>query len=158
MSWHPSMGGPPPAACPYCGHSLDGHAFPEDAAEERHACYACPHGLCPSRLDLGYEHYARWLSWSPDRELNPQYEGIEDVDQYGVIVEHLNPHTGRRCHGAVIFDSPTARRIEPEGRALWTVVSLDPLTVEPSVLCRFPGENGECGDHGYIRDGRWVPA
>lgn len=32
------------------------------------------------------------------------------------------------------------------------LVSEDPLHVEPSILCP------ECGDHGYIRDGQWVPA
>jgi len=35
---------------------------------------------------------------------------------------------------------------------LWTVEKLDPLTLSPSLLCR------RCGHHGFIRDGRWVPA
>lgn len=34
----------------------------------------------------------------------------------------------------------------------WTLVSLEPLHLEPSLLCRI------CGDHGWVRDGRWVPA
>lgn len=34
----------------------------------------------------------------------------------------------------------------------WTLVSLEPLHLEPSLLCRA------CGDHGFIRDGKWVPA
>lgn len=29
------------------------------------------------------------------------------------------------------------------------LISTDPLHVEPSILC------GQCGDHGYLRDGRW---
>ena len=31
------------------------------------------------------------------------------------------------------------------------LVAYDPLTVAPSLLCA-------CGDHGFIRDGKWVPA
>lgn len=34
----------------------------------------------------------------------------------------------------------------------WHLVSGDPLTIEPSILCRT------CGLHGWIRQGRWVPA
>jgi hypothetical protein len=34
----------------------------------------------------------------------------------------------------------------------WTLVQLDPLTLSPSLLCRV------CGHHGFIREGRWVPA
>lgn len=30
-----------------------------------------------------------------------------------------------------------------------SVVSLEPLTISPSILC------GECGAHGFIRDGVW---
>lgn len=32
------------------------------------------------------------------------------------------------------------------------VTSHEPLTVEGSLLCN------DCGDHGHIRSGRWVPA
>lgn len=34
----------------------------------------------------------------------------------------------------------------------WDVVQLDPLTLAPSLLCT------SCGHHGFIRDGKWVPA
>lgn len=34
----------------------------------------------------------------------------------------------------------------------WDVLSLEPLTLSPSLLCRM------CGSHGFIRDGRWVSA
>lgn len=33
----------------------------------------------------------------------------------------------------------------------WQLVSLDPLTLAPSLLCRV------CGTHGFIRDGKWMP-
>lgn len=34
----------------------------------------------------------------------------------------------------------------------WTVEHREPLTLSPSLLCRV------CGDHGFIREGRWVKA
>lgn len=34
----------------------------------------------------------------------------------------------------------------------WTVEQEEPLTLSPSLLCRI------CGHHGFIRNGRWVPA
>jgi hypothetical protein len=34
----------------------------------------------------------------------------------------------------------------------WDVLSTEPLTLSPSLLCRL------CGSHGFIRDGKWVGA
>lgn len=34
----------------------------------------------------------------------------------------------------------------------WQIVRTEPLTVVPSLLCTG------CGTHGWITDGRWVPA
>lgn len=34
----------------------------------------------------------------------------------------------------------------------WDVLAEEPLTLSPSLLCRL------CGSHGFIRDGKWVPA
>jgi hypothetical protein len=39
-----------------------------------------------------------------------------------------------------------------EGHPSWIVESRDPLTLSPSIQCRT------CGHHGFIRNGRWVPA
>ncbi len=36
---------------------------------------------------------------------------------------------------------------------IWTVVKEEPLTIHPSI--RYLAE---CGDHGFIRGGKWVPA
>ena len=36
----------------------------------------------------------------------------------------------------------------------WTIVSEDPLTVSPSILCGAPG----CNTHGFYTAGKWVPA
>ncbi|HEV8653091.1 MAG TPA: hypothetical protein VG276_27795 [Actinomycetes bacterium] len=33
------------------------------------------------------------------------------------------------------------------------IVDTDPVHIEPSILC----PQG-CGDHGFVREGRWVPA
>lgn len=109
-------------------------------------------------VDLGGGHSYVLTVWSPDRELNPQYEDIEDCDPYGAIVFHTNLVTGEPCAGAIVFDGETQRKLEPD-RKLWGLNSLEPLDVEGSVLCRYArvGE-AECGDHGYIREGRWVVA
>lgn len=110
------------------------------------------------QVDLGHDHSYTFTVWKPDRELNPQYDGIPDADPWGAIIYHRNPRTGEPCHGGVMFDGPTQRQIDPD-RPCWQVESLDPLTISPSVLCRFPASDGqECGDHGFIRAGRWVPA
>jgi hypothetical protein len=49
------------------------------------------------------------------------------------------------CYGFVAF-----RSYSPEHG--WDVLSMDPLTLSPSLLCRA------CGNHGFIRDGVWVAA
>lgn len=48
------------------------------------------------------------------------------------------------CAGSVIWKPGHA----PNDR-LWKLIELEPLHVEPSVLC-------SCGLHGYIRNGKWV--
>jgi hypothetical protein len=34
----------------------------------------------------------------------------------------------------------------------WDVEQEEPLTISPSLLCHV------CGNHGFIREGRWIPA
>ena len=104
----------------------------------------------PPNLDLGDGHQLWWTQWSPDRELNPQYADQPDVNPYGAIVSHVRPD-GERCWSGITFRGEVATRIGPAD-AMWDVVSLDPLTLSPSLLCRL------CGDHGFIRSGRWVRA
>lgn len=101
-------------------------------------------------IDLGDGHTAQWEGWYPDRELNPQHAGIPDVEKWGLVIYHKNP-AGQDCAGFVTLDGEVQRRVEPNRTNRWTVESLDPLTLSPSVLC-------SCGDHGFIRDGRWVRA
>lgn len=49
-------------------------------------------------------------------------------------------------------DGPTQKRIASYLSRGHKIVREDPLTVEGSLLCR------SCGTHGFVRDGRWVPA
>ena len=66
----------------------------------------------------------------------------------GLIEEHVDKN-GHKCSGYVHFrDKPPAEN----QRRQWTVESRDPLTLSPSILCTT------CGHHGFIRDGKWVPA
>jgi hypothetical protein len=62
----------------------------------------------------------------------------------GVGYRHPAPD-GSSCEGyANITGRPFA-----EG---WDLVTLEPLTLSPSLLCTL------CGHHGFIREGKWVPA
>jgi hypothetical protein len=101
-------------------------------------------------IDLGDGHYGKFSGWSSDMDLNSQYEGVPDVEKYGLEILHPNP-AGAPCVGFVTFAGDVQRRIEPERRNTWDVQDWDPLTITPSVLC-------SCGDHGFIREGRWVRA
>ena len=101
--------------------------------------------------DLGDGHWYRFTVWDPDVELNPQYAGRSlPVDPCGAQVAHPRPD-GQPCMSGITFDLPELAGAF-DGRPKWQVVSLAPLHVEPSLLCRA------CGDHGWIRDGRWVRA
>lgn len=100
--------------------------------------------------DLGHGHRYRLTQYAPDRELNPHLADVPDIDPAGAIVEHRRPDDGKPCTSHINFDVPGIQALSPH--AVWQLVSLEPLHVEPSLLCRA------CGDHGFIRDGRWVVA
>lgn len=68
----------------------------------------------------------------------------------GLIESHPRPDNGERCSGAVTFE--LVQTAELDERPRWRVLGCHPLTLEPSLLCRT------CGHHGWIRNGRWVPA
>lgn len=107
-------------------------------------------------IDLGDNHTLQFVGWNPDRDLNPQYEGIPDVERYGASIYHQTPE-GQPCEGFVTFDGEVARRLNQQLQQvkptpMWTVESWEPLTISPSVLCL------RCRDHGFIRDGKWVRA
>ncbi len=64
----------------------------------------------------------------------------------GVAYDHPRPD-GTVCRGYIpVKDS------EGWPESGWDLHSDTPLTVSPSLLCRV------CNHHGFIQDGRWVPA
>ena len=113
-------------------------------------------------LDLGHAHWLMFTRWDPDLELNPQFDTPEfdpPVERVGAQVYHRR-RDGRMCVGAIHFDTPGSPFTN--ARNAWHVVTWEPLTVEPSLLCKMPlrfidGSQGTCGDHGFIRAGVWVP-
>lgn len=103
-------------------------------------------------LDLGDGHLLAFTMWAPDRVLNPQFEGLPDVERFGFTWEHPDAkRPGEKCMGAGHFDGEVQRKLVTE-RTRWTVEAWEPLTLSPSLLC------GACGCHGFIRGGKWVPA
>lgn len=70
---------------------------------------------------------------------------LDDDTPIGFIETHPTPE-GIGCHGQVVFDIPEAADLKGPK---WQLLSLDPLHIEPSVLCRG------CGHHGFVRGGRW---
>lgn len=106
----------------------------------------------PADVDLGGGRLLWFVGWSPDRELNPQYRGVPDVDRWGAQYSHPDAREpSRECGGFVTFDGEAQRAVHPNVPK-WTVESMEPLTLSPSLLCTV------CGDHGFIRGGRWVAA
>lgn len=100
-------------------------------------------------IDFGNGHKGVFLRWAPDRELNPHTAHLPDVDRYAMVITHTSP-AGNECAGQVTFAGDVQRQVSPNS-VTWDVQSWDPLTISPSVLC-------SCGDHGFIREGRWIPA
>jgi hypothetical protein len=80
-----------------------------------------------------------------------QFTQDKDGERVGLIEEHPadSTETGR-CVGSITFDTEAGRKYGH--RSYWTVESMDPLTLSPSLLCIT------CGHHGFIRGGKWVPA
>lgn len=119
----------------------------DSAREQREQYYA---ELTKDWTDIGHGHKVHWASWRPDRELNPQYAHLPDVEHAQLSVYHRRADNGEPCMGGAMIDTVPDVVRGPE-RDLWQLVSLEPLTLSPSLLC-------VCGDHGFIRDGQWVPA
>lgn len=76
-----------------------------------------------------------------------EYNGVT----IGLIEEHDSP--SGRCSGSVFFRGrPGVLPPDLGGHPNWDVLSMEPLTLSPSIQCRT------CGHHGFIREGRWVPS
>lgn len=80
---------------------------------------------------------------------------IEFAEYKGKLVGLHEYHPNKKdpsqpCQGFVWFNVETEARCQ--GNPTWEVLSMDPLTLSPSILCL------RCGNHGFIREGKWVPA
>lgn len=75
-----------------------------------------------------------------------QYRVVsEHGEPIGVVWAHIRPDRDEWCRGSALWK----RR---DHGSTWILVSLDPIHVEPSLLCRV------CGAHGFLRAGGWTPA
>lgn len=101
-------------------------------------------------IDIGCDHSIDFVCWKPDRNLNPQYDSIPDIERAGASIYHKSID-GTECCGFITLDTPDARRVFPKHK-VWTVDQEDPLTINPSIMCL------RCGDHGSIFQGKWVKA
>lgn len=99
--------------------------------------------------DVGHGHSIAYTSWRPDRDLNPQYKDLRDVERYGLTIKHTNAG-GFLCMGSVVFEGPVADEVSPDAPK-WAVESWQPLSLSPSISCH-------CGDQGYLKNGYWIPA
>ena len=113
-------------------------------------------------FDFGSGVTGRWVGWHPERKLNPQYgepgdeHYIPDIDHLGIILTH--PHDGETHTGCINLRTPEAEKLSAyqvsrgyKPMVMWEVESWDPLTISPSV------HQVDCGWHGYIREGKWIP-
>lgn len=106
----------------------------------------------PNSVDLGLDHeynfvYGSAEGWPETFPLLSRYvEGKREV-VIGIMEWHLRPGTEQYCGGFVRF----VRAHGDNSMKVWTVVSIDPLTLDPSLQCTA------CSDHGHIKDGKWVP-
>jgi hypothetical protein len=93
----------------------------------------------PGWIDIGGGHFIRFVEYNGDMRA-----GIRD--------KHLTID-GKPCQGFIAIEGAAwADEFKSNPIPAWKVESWEPLTLSPSVLCRT------CGDHGFIRGGRWVKA
>jgi hypothetical protein len=89
-------------------------------------------------LDLGDGHRIVFAEYKGDRRVGGNV---------------IHPPVEGKCNGDgwISFEG-RAWASELAGIPSWKVESEEPLTLSPSILCRA------CGDHGFIREGKWVKA
>jgi hypothetical protein len=104
-------------------------------------------------FDLGSGFSYSFFSWKPERDLNPQYDGIPDVEKAGITIWKDGELVGS-CH----FDTPEVRRVPGlHSGHWWKLLSLDPLHIEPSIQM-YDQKTRKPSHHGFIRGGKWVQA
>lgn len=92
-------------------------------------------------LDLGDEHRIVFAEYGGEKRVggNVMHPPVEGKCSGNGWVAFAGRAWARKFSGTGDFQS-------------WQVESEEPLTLSPSILCRG------CGDHGHIRDGKWVKA
>lgn len=81
------------------------------------------------------------------------FSGYQGEKRVGANVVH--PPVEGKCSGDgwIAFENTSwSRQFTTHPIATWKVEQAEPFTISPSILCRA------CGDHGFIRDGKWVRA
>lgn len=102
------------------------------------------------RLELpGYAEPDVWLDDNNALEL---VRWKDETEPYQALWWHRSarpdaPHVW--CLGSVRWRIPPAPEHFPADSVVWDLVSWEPLTISPSLLC-------SCGAHGFIRDSKWV--
>lgn len=102
----------------------------------------------PKEIDLGGGRILKWVVFSEDDVIGAteRHPRAKDVEWANGKVDKA----GEPCDGMMYFDVP---ELPPPWKPIaWKVESWDPLTISPSVLCTL------CGNHGFIREGKWIPA
>lgn len=101
-------------------------------------------------IDLGNDHWAHFVGHGGEG-ITQNGQPVPWTEKYGLSVIHRCAKTESGWdEGFVTFDIP--ENTEGDARPKWKVESWDPLTLSPSLLQRG------CGDHGFVRDGKWVRA
>jgi len=102
-------------------------------------------------IDLGDDHWLQFMGSGGDGVTNTATgEAVPWTPQIGASVLHRCDKTESGWNeGFVLFDIPANAA---DARPKWQISSWDPLTISPSLLQR------DCGDHGFIREGKWVRA
>lgn len=59
------------------------------------------------------------------------------------IIEAHRTTAGDLCAGSIYW-----KKVDDQHH-VWNLISLEPLTLDPSIQCEA------CGAHGYIRNGQW---
>lgn len=89
-------------------------------------------------LDLGMDHLL-WWNESPE-EPRCEWDGTGNFYRGAWIRHPKQCVEGAWCTGHITL-----------GGDGWTLHTADPVTISPSLAC-------DCGDHGFIQGGKWVPA
>lgn len=106
-----------------------------------------------SVFPIGQDHYAMWANICGTATGTRRPDGTWDRDAAmaadtapGLMEWHWDDATGHWCGGYVGF------RNRGDSAGNHELVTADPLTISPSLLCR------SCPSHGFVRSGSWQPA